>query len=121
MRTHSVFQNRSDDVVLAATSPLACWLKVFKASRHSSWYPVLTFTDSIQIVIQNDSHDDVATNDGGLISSSSSYVFQAYRRLVPGNNIMAKIIQLWVYPRQRRSSRRGSLPRFASDWFENDC
>src|ERR1700744_3775639 len=81
MRTHSVFQNRSDDAVLAATSPLACWLKVFKDSRHSSWYPVLTFTDSIQIVIQNDSHDDVATNDGGLISSSSSYVVQAYRRL----------------------------------------
>jgi hypothetical protein len=69
--------------------------KGFKATGHSKWYRIVTFTSSTAIVIQNDTYDDVATYDGGVIASSTAYVIQANTPLaVTGSNILSQIINL---------------------------
>ncbi len=45
--------------------------KGFKATGHSKWYRVVTFTSATSIVIQNDTYDDVATYDGGVITGAT--------------------------------------------------
>ena len=72
--------------------------KGFKAAGHSKWYRIITFTDSTHIVIQNDTYDDVAAYDGGVISSSSSYTIQANTPLaITATNIMKEVIAAGVY------------------------
>jgi len=51
--------------------------KPFKATGHSKWYRVKTYSSSTAIVIENDSDDETSSYDGGVISSSSSYTIQA--------------------------------------------
>lgn len=51
--------------------------KPFKATGHTKWYRVKTFSSTTAIVIENDSDDEASAYDGGVISSSSSYEIQA--------------------------------------------
>lgn len=51
--------------------------KPFRATGHSKWYRVKTFSSTTAIVIENDSDDETSSYDGGVISSSSSYTIQA--------------------------------------------
>lgn len=51
--------------------------KPFKATGHTKWYRVKTFTSTTAIVIENDSDDEASSYDGGVISSSSTYTIQA--------------------------------------------
>ncbi len=50
--------------------------KPFKATGHSKWYRVKTFTDSTHITIENDSDDETSSYDGGAISGAT-YTIQA--------------------------------------------
>ncbi len=51
--------------------------KPFKATGHSKWYRIKTFTNGTSIVIENDSDDEASAYDGGVIGSSSAYEIQA--------------------------------------------
>ena len=50
--------------------------KPFKATGHSKWYRVKTFTDTTHITIENDSDDETSAYDGGDISGAA-YTIQA--------------------------------------------
>src|SRR6185295_2357165 len=51
--------------------------KPFKATGHSVWYRVKTFTDTTHIVIEDDSDDLTSAYTGGAIGSGASYTIQA--------------------------------------------
>lgn len=51
--------------------------KPFKATGHTKWYRVKTFTSTTAIVIENDSDDETSAYDGGAISAGASYTIQA--------------------------------------------
>jgi hypothetical protein len=51
--------------------------KPFKASGHSGWYRVATFTSTTAITIEDDSDDETTAYTGGAISGGSSYEIQA--------------------------------------------
>ena len=55
--------------------------KPFKAAGHTKWYRVKTFTDSTNIVIENDSDDLTSAYDGGAISAGATYEIQANTKL----------------------------------------
>ena len=59
--------------------------KPFKATGHSKWYRVKTFTDSTHITIENDSDDETSSYDGGDISGAS-YTIQANTVLTVDNS-----------------------------------
>src|ERR1044072_1581735 len=51
--------------------------KPFKATGHSRWYRVKTFTSTTAIVIEDDSDDETSAYTGGAISAGASYTIQA--------------------------------------------
>lgn len=51
--------------------------KPFKATGHTKWYRVKTYTSTTAIVIENDSDDETSAYDGGAIAGGSAYVIQA--------------------------------------------
>ena len=51
--------------------------KPFKATGHSAWYRVKTFTDTTHIVIEDDKDDETSAYTGGAIGSGASYTIQA--------------------------------------------
>lgn len=51
--------------------------KPFKATGHTKWYRVKTFTSTTAIVIENDSDDETSAYDGGAIGSGTAYTIQA--------------------------------------------
>ncbi len=51
--------------------------KPFKATGHSKWYRVKTFSSTTAIVIENDSDDETSAYDGGAIGAGASYFIQA--------------------------------------------
>lgn len=51
--------------------------KPFKATGHSKWYRVKTYSSATAIVIENDSDDETSSYDGGAISGGASYTVQA--------------------------------------------
>lgn len=51
--------------------------KPFKATGHTKWYRVKSYSSSTAIVIENDSDDETSAYDGGAIGSGASYVIQA--------------------------------------------
>lgn len=51
--------------------------KPFKATGHTKWYRVLSYSSATAIVIQNDSDDEASSYDGGVIGAGASYTIQA--------------------------------------------
>ncbi|HEX8196350.1 MAG TPA: hypothetical protein VF571_09195 [Pyrinomonadaceae bacterium] len=51
--------------------------KPFKATGHTAWYRVATFTDATHITIEDDSDDNASSYSGGAISAGASYTIQA--------------------------------------------
>ncbi len=49
----------------------------FKATGHTKWYRVKTYTSATAIVIENDSDDEASAYDGGTIGSGATYTVQA--------------------------------------------
>lgn len=49
----------------------------FKATGHTKWYRVKTYSSTTAIVIENDSDDEVSAYDGGAISGGTAYVIEA--------------------------------------------
>ncbi len=51
--------------------------KGFKATGHTKWYRVKTYSSATAIVIENDSDDETSAYDGGAISAGTAYTVQA--------------------------------------------
>ena len=69
--------------------------KGFKASGHSAWYRVKTFTSSTAIVIEDDKDDETSAYTGGAISAGATYEVQANTAVqVTASNIFAKVSDL---------------------------
>lgn len=60
--------------------------KPFKATGHSKWYRVKTYSSSTAIVIENDSDDETSAYDGGAIGAGATYVIQANTVLTVDNS-----------------------------------
>lgn len=60
--------------------------KPFKATGHSAWYRVKTFTSTTAIVIEDDSDDLTSAYTGGAISAGASYTIQANTVLTIDNS-----------------------------------
>lgn len=68
--------------------------KPFKATGHTKWYRVKSYTSATQITIENDADDAPSAYDGGAISGAS-YVIQANTPVaVTKDTIYAKIVNL---------------------------
>lgn len=71
--------------------------KGFKATGHSVWYRVKTFTSATAIVIEDDLDDVTSAYTGGAIGGGSSYNIQANTAVqLTSSNIFDKINQLAV-------------------------
>jgi hypothetical protein len=51
--------------------------KPFKATGHSVWYRVKTYSSATSIVIENDSDDETSSYTGGAIGAGATYTIQA--------------------------------------------
>lgn len=51
--------------------------KPFKATGHTAWYRVKTFSSTTAIVIEDDSDDETSAYTGGAIGAGASYTIQA--------------------------------------------
>lgn len=64
----------------------------FKATGHTKWYRVATYTGATAITIQDDLDDVSSTYSGGAISSGSSYTIEATSAVaVTASTILARI------------------------------
>ena len=70
--------------------------KPFRATGHSRWFRVRTFTSTTQITIEDDFDDEVTAYTGGAIAGAA-YVIQADTALaVTGANIYDQIVNLGI-------------------------
>lgn len=51
--------------------------KPFKATGHTKWYRVASYSSATSITIENDSDDETTSYDGGAISAGATYTIQA--------------------------------------------
>lgn len=69
--------------------------KPFKATGHSVWYRVKTFSSTTSIVIEDDSDDDTSAYTGGAIAGGTAYTIQAATKLqVTKDTIYEKVTQM---------------------------
>lgn len=69
--------------------------KGFKATGHTVWYRVKTFTSTTAIVIEDDKDDETSAYTGGAISAGASYVIEAATSVqVTASTIYTKIVAL---------------------------
>jgi len=69
--------------------------KGFKATGHTKWYRVKTYTSATEIVIENDSDDETSAYDGGAITAGATYIVQANTCVtLTKSTIYANLVQL---------------------------
>lgn len=67
----------------------------FKATGHSVWYRVKTFTDTTHIVIEDDKDDEASAYTGGAISAGATYIVEANTKVqVSKTTLYGKILDL---------------------------
>ena len=67
----------------------------FKATGHTKWYRIKTYTSATAIVIEDDSDDDTSAYNGGAISAGATYTIEAATVLtVTTSNIVEYIDKL---------------------------
>lgn len=67
----------------------------FKATGHTQWYRVKTFTDATSIVIEDDKDDITSAYTGGAIGAGATYTIEAATPLaITTSNILDKIAAL---------------------------
>lgn len=72
--------------------------KGFKASGHTVWYRVKTFTSTTAIVIEDDKDDVTSAYTGGAISAGATYEVQANTAVaVTSTTIYGKVVALRKY------------------------
>lgn len=69
--------------------------KGFKATGHTSWYRVKTFTNTTSIVIEDDLDDVTSAYTGGAIAGGASYTIEAATVIaITAGNILNKVAML---------------------------
>jgi hypothetical protein len=69
--------------------------KPFKATGHSVWYRVKTYSSSTSITIENDSDDETSAYSGGAISAGATYTIQANTVLtITSSTVNARVNRL---------------------------
>jgi len=68
--------------------------KPFKATGHSKWYRVKTYSSGTAIVIENDSDDEATSYDGGVISAGATYEIQANAKVALTKSNIAAYLTL---------------------------
>lgn len=67
----------------------------FKATGHTTWYRIKTFTSTTAIVIEDDKDDETSAYTGGAISAGASYTIEANTAItVTKSTIYAQIVAL---------------------------
>lgn len=67
----------------------------FKATGHTKWYRVKTYTNATSIVIENDLDDVTSTYDGGAINAGASYTIEAATAVsITTSNLVAHVATL---------------------------
>ena len=69
--------------------------KPFKATGHTTWYRVATYTSSTSITIEDDLDDTATAYTGGAIAGGTEYTIQAATKItITAANILAKVAKL---------------------------
>lgn len=69
--------------------------KPFKATGHTAWYRVKTYTSATEIVIEDDKDDETSAYTGGAIGAGATYIVQANTAVtVTAANIDSNILKL---------------------------
>lgn len=72
--------------------------KPFKATGHTTWYRVKTYTSATSITIEDDSDDATSAYTGGAIAASTAYTIQADTVLtITAANILNKVATMKQY------------------------
>lgn len=69
--------------------------KGFKATGHTTWYRVKTYSSPTSIVIEDDFDDIDSAYTGGAITAGSAYIIEAATKItITASNILAKVALL---------------------------
>lgn len=69
--------------------------KGFKATGHTQWYRVKTYTNATTIVIEDDLDDVASTYSGGAISAGATYTIEAVSAIaITISNLLEKVADL---------------------------
>lgn len=83
----------------------------FKATGHSVWYRIKTYTSATSITIEDDSDDNTSAYTGGAISAGASYTIEANTaRAITSSNAYSSLLDL----KQKLDSRR--IPKDRNRW-----
>ncbi len=64
----------------------------FKASGHTKWYRVATYTSATAITVEDDKDDVASDYTGGVISASSTYIIEANTAVtITTSNLLAQV------------------------------
>lgn len=67
----------------------------FKATGHSTWYRVKTFTNTTSIVIEDDFDDTTSAYTGGAIGAGATFIIEAATPIsITTSNLLAQVGQL---------------------------
>ena len=90
--------------------------KPFRAAGHTKWYRIATRSSNTAITIINDSDDETAAYDGGVISAGATYEIQANTKLTLDNaNIFNVIVQAGVMLDKAAVPKEGRYIVFPND------
>lgn len=85
--------------------------KGFKATGHTSWYRVKTFSSTTSIVIEDDLDDSTSAYTGGAISAGAAFVIQANTPVaITGTNILAKFAELKEILNKAEANGKSTVP-----------
>lgn len=85
--------------------------KPFKATGHSAWYRVKTFTSTTAIVIEDDLDDVDSQYTGGAIDAGSSYTIQANTAVtITASNLLEYIGKLKLALDEAEANGHSSVP-----------
>lgn len=85
--------------------------KGFKATGHTKWYRVKTYTSATEIVIENDEDDVTSTYDGGVIAGGTAYVIEAATVLtITAANLLDKVAALKLRLDKAEAEGKTSVP-----------
>lgn len=83
----------------------------FKATGHTRWYRVKTFTDTTHIVIEDDKDDATSAYTGGAIGAGATYIVEANTALqITTSNLLQYVGALRLKLDKAESNGHSSVP-----------
>lgn len=85
--------------------------KPFKATGHTKWYRVKTYTSSTQITIEDDKDDATSAYTGGAIGAGATYIIQANTAVqVTTANLLQKVSDLKLALDKAEANSKSNVP-----------